>query len=97
MNRVEQEKQVVEAMIKVYCRRKHHSKTLCPECEALYNYANKRLSCCRHGENKSFCSACPTHCYAPKYKEEIKKVMRYSGPWMLIYHPIMAIKHVLKK
>lgn len=97
MGRVEQEKQVVQAMINVYCRKKHHSKTLCEDCEALSKYADKRLSCCRYGDNKGFCSHCSTHCYAPKYKEQIKQVMRFSGPWMLIYHPIMVIKHILKK
>ena len=95
MSRIEQEKQVVTAMIGVYCRKKHKSKALCPECEALNTYARKRLSCCKYGENKSFCSACQTHCYAPKYKDNIKEVMRFSGPWMLLYHPIMAIKHLL--
>lgn len=94
MSRIEHEKQVVTAMIGVYCRKKHHSQTLCPECEALHAYAQKRLSCCKYGEEKSFCSACKTHCYAPQYKEKIKEVMRFSGPWMLLYHPIMAIKHV---
>lgn len=95
MSRIEQEKQVVTAMIGVYCRKKHKSKTLCPDCEALNAYASKRLSCCKYGENKSFCSACKTHCYAPQYKVKIKEVMRFSGPWMLLYHPIMAIKHLL--
>ena len=97
MSRIEQEKKIVNAMIKVYCRRKHHCKTLCPECQDLAEYANKRLTHCKHGENKSFCSACPTHCYAPQYKEKIRAVMRFSGPWMLLYHPIMAIKHLFQK
>ncbi|WP_277584531.1 nitrous oxide-stimulated promoter family protein [Psychrobacillus antarcticus] len=30
----------------------------------------------------------------PKYRKKIKIVMRFSGPWMLVYHPILAIQHV---
>lgn len=97
MSRIEQEKKVVTAMIHIYCRKKHHSKNgLCEECTLLNDYAQKRLSHCRHGENKTFCASCKTQCYAPKYKEQIKVVMRFSGPWMLLYHPILAIKHVLE-
>ena len=95
MKRVEREKQIVTVMIGIYCHKKHQHKGLCPECEELNNYAHKRLSYCRHGENKTFCSYCQTHCYAPKYREKIREVMRFSGPWMLLYHPIMAISHLI--
>ena len=30
-------------------------------------------------------------------KDRIRKVMRFSGPGMLIYHPVMAIRHLLGK
>ena len=97
MTRIEQEKQVVTVMIGIYCKKKHkHKNGLCPDCEDLNAFAQKRLNNCRHGENKTFCSNCPTHCYAPKYKEKIKEVMRFSGPWMLLYHPVMAIKHLIE-
>ena len=45
-------------------------------------------------ENKTFCSNCKVHCYSPEMREEIKKVMRFSGPRMIAYHPVMAIRHV---
>lgn len=97
MTRIEHEKKIVTVMIQIYCKKRHkHKKGLCPECEDLNAFAQKRLSHCKYGENKSFCSNCPTHCYAPKYKEKIKEVMRFSGPRMLFYHPIMAIKHLLE-
>ena len=97
MSRIESEKQIVTAMIKVYCHKKHqHKNSLCVECEDLNNYALKRLSYCRHGESKGFCSNCQTHCYAPQYKEKIKQVMRFSGPWMLLYYPIIAIRHLVE-
>ena len=29
------------------------------------------------------------------YERKIKTVMRFSGPRMLFYHPIMAIRHLI--
>lgn len=31
----EREKETVSLMVRLYCRKKHHSKTLCPDCAAL--------------------------------------------------------------
>ncbi len=28
-------------------------------------------------------------------REKVKKVMKYSGPRMLLHHPILAIHHVI--
>lgn len=92
--KIKKEKETVTKMIEVYCRRKHHQRNLCEECQDLQEYAMKRLSFCQFGEEKSFCSYCPIHCYKPVYREKIKVVMRYSGPWMLVYHPVLAIKHI---
>ena len=95
MNRIDQEKHVISCMIKLYCSKKYHIQPLCPSCKALQDYAFTKLSHCKYGENKTFCNQCPTHCYSKKYREEIKKVMRFSGPWILLYHPFIALKHLL--
>ena len=93
--RIQKEKETVTKMIEVYCRKNHHHRhELCEECSDLKDYAMKRLSFCQFGEEKTFCSYCPVHCYQPKYREKIKIVMRFSGPWMLVYHPVLAVKHV---
>lgn len=94
---IRKEMETVSKMIEIYCHRKHHSKELCEECSDLMNYALKRLSLCRFGEEKTACSNCKIHCYKPVYRENIKKVMRYSGPWMVLYHPVYSIKHLLNK
>lgn len=97
MSRIEHEKKIVTLMIGLYCKKKHKYKSgLCVECEDLNAFAQKRLSHCRYGEHKTFCSNCKTHCYAPKYRTKIKEVMRFSGPRMLFYHPILAIKHLIE-
>lgn len=94
---IRDEKETVSKMIALYCRKKHHRDELCEECADLQKYCLKRLSICRFGEEKSACSNCSVHCYHPKYREKIKRVMRFSGMWMLLYHPIYSIKHLIKK
>lgn len=69
---------------------------LCPECAALHEYAMLRSDKCPFMETKTFCSNCKVHCYQPQMREQIRKVMRFSGPRMLFYHPIMAIRHVIE-
>ncbi|NEZ47118.1 nitrous oxide-stimulated promoter family protein [Clostridium niameyense] len=95
MGKVEKEKNIVELMIKIYCRKNHGCKDkLCPQCEQLKEYAHLRLSNCKFGDKKSSCKKCPIHCYKKDMKEKIKKVMRFSGPRLLIYNPIAVIKHL---
>lgn len=64
---IRKEKETVTKMIEIFCRKKHHQKELCDSCRDLNNYALKRLSYCRFGENKSACSNCKVHCYSPVY------------------------------
>jgi hypothetical protein len=96
--KIQQEKDTVRLMIKLYCRKAHGHKTdLCEECSQLQDYALKRLTMCRYGEEKPTCAKCPRHCYRSDYKQKIKIVMVYSGPRMMLYHPIHAVKHLIKE
>ncbi|MCA6915213.1 nitrous oxide-stimulated promoter family protein [Pectobacterium versatile] len=61
----------------------------------LFNYAIKRLERCQFGEDKPACKHCPIHCYQPARREAIKAIMRWSGPRMLLRHPILAIRHLI--
>lgn len=81
-------------MIFIYCRG-HHQLALCPDCQALLNYAWQHLDRCKFGNGKTSCKKCPIHCYKPEMKEQIRKVMRYSWPRILLYHPIATIRHWL--
>lgn len=92
----EREKETVSLMIAIYCRKKHSSKTLCPDCAALDAYARKRSDKCPFMETKTFCSNCKVHCYKPDMREKIREVMRFSGPRMIFHHPVMAICHVIE-
>ena len=75
-SRIEQEKQTVERMVRLYCRKKEGNKQLCPRCEELLGYARIRLSRCPFGENKSTCRQCSIHCYKPEMKERMRAVCR---------------------
>ena len=94
--RLSREKKTIQAMLRLYCRHHHAAtKALCAECAKLEDYALKRLESCPYGEEKATCARCLTHCYKPAMREEIRKVMRYSGPRMLWRHPVLAILHLL--
>ena len=85
----------INKMLEIYCRAHHgNNLSLCEECEALFDYARARVERCPHMETKTFCSACQTHCYAPKMREKIREAMRYSGPRMLLHAPVMALRHM---
>lgn len=92
----EREKRMVGDMIALYCRKQHHSAKghLCPQCQTLLEYAQSRSDHCPFMENKTFCSNCQVHCYAPKMRQQIRDVMRFSGPRMLQYHPVAAVRHL---
>lgn len=93
----EREKQVVQLMIRLYCKKLHGTqKGLCPECRELAEYAVMRSDRCPFMETKTFCSNCRVHCYKPEMREKIREVMRFSGPRKLLHHPVMAVRHVME-
>lgn len=92
---LETEFRTVKAMMEIYCKQNHASEKLCSDCEALLLYAETKLDRCPYGENKPTCNKCPIHCYKPEQKQQMKAVMRYSGPRMLVPHPILSIRHLL--
>ena len=94
MNRIEREKKTVQKMIELYCRHRLKQDSIPEEYKQLAEFASNRLDHCKYGENKTACKDCPTHCYAPKQREAIREVMRWTGPRMIFYSPIDAILHI---
>ena len=87
-------------MAEIYCKDQHQDRIrqnngLCEECAALMTYADLRLERCVFGENKPQCVKCPIHCYKPAMRKSARKLMVYSGPKMLLKHPILSIFHIL--
>ena len=99
-DRLAREERTLAVMIAMYCR-DHHTDGrplsaggLCRDCEALAGYARRRLAACRYGASKPACADCPTHCFAPAMREQVRAVMRYAGPRMIWEHPILAVAHL---
>ena len=84
-------------MVALYCQGQHAPEpgTLCTGCRALLDYALQRLGRCPFQGKKPTCANCPIHCYQPERREQIRAVMRYAGPRMLLQHPGLAILHLL--
>lgn len=84
------EKKIVSEMIDLYA--KGHPEF--QEAEDLKAYAIFRIQKCPFMETKTFCSACKVHCYKAEKREQIRMVMRWSGPRMLLHHPVMTLHHL---
>jgi len=91
------EKQIVNLMVELYCRKNHGVGGICVDCEELLDYASKRLDNCVFGDEKPACKHCPVHCYKPAMREKIREVMRWSGPRMIFYRPGAVMRHLLSK
>ena len=94
----ENHKETVGKLITIYCKKNHTNKDqLCDDCSKLLNYANLRLEKCIYGNNKPECKHCPVHCYKPIMRDKIKEVMRFVGPRLMFYDPIMFVKYISVK
>jgi hypothetical protein len=95
--RLARELATIRAMVRIHCRDKHATPAgLCDECQALMDYATRRVDRCVFGEDKPTCARCKVHCYNAEMRERIRTVMRYAGPRMLMSHPILTIAHMIE-
>ena len=95
--KIQKEKDVVELMIRIYCKGHKHSGLPCQSCRELIDYVNQRIERCPFMETKTYCNNCKVHCYKADMRSKIKEVMRYSGPRILFSHPLMVIDHVYQE
>ena len=96
IHRRKRELKTVAAMIRIYCRNHHPGGALpCPRCAGLLDYATRRLERCVFGDAKPTCAKCTVHCFSAEKREQVKVVMRWAGPRMLLHHPLLAILHLL--
>lgn len=68
--------------------------TLCPDCEKLLMHAFVKRTHCPMNP-KPQCKHCPNHCYAPKYRAQIREVMKYSGMKLLTRGRLDYLVHLL--
>ena len=95
MGRIDWEKRTVRHMIELWCRKNHSGKAMCDECRKMLDYSLARLDHCRFGNRKTKCHKCTVHCYRPDMREKIRAVMRFSGPRMILFHPLEALRYLL--
>jgi len=62
----------------------------------LKEYALERLDKCPFGDEKPACKECKIHCYDAEKRNQIKDLMRFSGPRMLLYFPYEYLRHKLQ-
>ena len=103
--RRQRELRVISQMIALYCRGNHAGaartetafcgEPVCPACAELDAFAHGRTERCPHMATKTSCNKCATHCYPAARQEEIRRVMRYAGPRMLLHHPVAAVRHLV--
>jgi hypothetical protein len=94
--RLARELTTIGAMARIYCRDVHGTAAgLCAPCQALMDYATRRLDRCVFGDDKPTCANCTVHCYNAENREAVRTMMRYAGPRMLWRHPFLAIAHVV--
>lgn len=96
---MQKEYKTIAAMISLYCRECHKTRgdDLCFSCRELLTYAKSRLDKCPFGDDKPTCGKCPVHCYKPERRKQIQQVMRYAGPRMMRSHPLLAVRHLMRK
>ncbi len=83
----------LDVMIRMYCEHHHGASELCADCAELSEYARRRLERCVFGDEKPTCANCLVHCYKDDMREKVRVMMRWSGPRMLLHHPVLAITH----
>ena len=66
---------------------------LCPNCYELLKKVTTHTGRCPHMAYKSFCHHCPRPCYTSEKRAEIVPIMSYGGKRLLLYHPILTIRH----
>ena len=59
---------------------------LCENCERLLRHSIVMRALCPL-DPKPKCRKCPQNCYRPDFRDEMERVMRYSGPRSLFIKP----------
>jgi hypothetical protein len=92
--RLDRERHTIRVMIEIFCHGNGHATAaLCADCQQLSAYAMQRMDKCPYQADKPTCAKCPIHCYKPAMREQVREVMRYAGPRMILSHPVLTAWH----
>lgn len=68
---------------------------LCESCSKLLSYGIRKRFRCPH-DPKPMCKKCETQCYNRKYRETVREVMRFSGPYLIKRGRLDLLYHYLE-
>jgi hypothetical protein len=68
---------------------------LCAACRKLLAHAIVMRTRCPL-DPKPACRKCPVHCYAPRYRTQMREVMRYSGRRLVLRGRLDYLLHLLR-
>lgn len=95
--RFAQDRETLLAMADIYCRAHHGTQgELCSKCASVIEYAVARTEKCPFNHETN-CKDCYIHCYNGEMRDEVRAVMGYAGPRMLLRHPVMTMRYLRKK
>ena len=87
------------SFVEIYCKGNHRGDKidgkLCTECDRLLKHGVAKLLLCSY-DPKPKCKDCSTHCYASGYRERIKKVMKFSGIYLIKRGRLDLLAHFIK-
>ena len=68
---------------------------LCPDCIRLTRYALAMRLRCPY-DPKPMCKKCPTHCYKGDYREKIRRIMKFSGLYLVKHGRLDMLFHYFR-
>ena len=68
--------------------------SLCAQCRRLMGHALMKRALCPF-DPKPACKRCVRHCYAAQYRDQIRRVMQYSGKRLLLTGRLDYLLHLL--
>jgi hypothetical protein len=68
---------------------------LCPECTRLMKYALTMRLKCPH-DPKPMCKKCDSPCYHGEYRQKIREIMKFSGPYLIKHGRIDLLFHYFR-
>lgn len=91
------DEKTLQRMFLLYCRKHHNSISLCESCKSLLDYSLQRTKECKWKQQGRLCSNCDVHCFKESKRVEIRRIMKFAGPRLILSNPLLALRYLLLK